>query len=176
MAWLFWNRVFCCREQSRPVSESEARKLLGRQGNSHFPDNRFGIGDSAFSLVKGARTTSHEGTLRSGPRAEGSTGLVTCDVTTRAGWRGGNGHQSSHRGSQVGHRTQCQGQNQPGRRNRKLLTRASRKKRGGLGSRGACGHGEVSKCAGVPPQRAAADRGPLNTLAGGPPLEARRGG
>lgn len=37
-AWPFWNRTFRCREQRRPVSESEARKLLGRQASSHFPD------------------------------------------------------------------------------------------------------------------------------------------
>lgn len=27
MAWLFWNRMFCRREQRRPVSESEARNF-----------------------------------------------------------------------------------------------------------------------------------------------------
>lgn len=38
-AWPFRNRTFCCGEQRRPVSESVARKLLGRQANSHFPDS-----------------------------------------------------------------------------------------------------------------------------------------
>lgn len=36
--------------------------------------------------------------------------------------------------NRVGPRTQCLGQKQPGRNKRKLLTRASRKRRGGLGS------------------------------------------
>lgn len=42
-------------------------------------------------------------------------------------------HTKVHR---VGHRTQCQGQNRPGRRKRNLLTRPSKKKRGSLRSGG----------------------------------------
>lgn len=68
-------------------------------------------------------------------------------------------HTKVHR---VGHRTQCQGQNRPGRRKRNLLTRPSKKKRGSLGSGELPTWGGKQACR-VPLQRPAAGGGPLNT-------------
>lgn len=75
-----------------------------------------------------------EGTLSSRPRAEESGGWLPVQVTTR-GWEGVGRVIVQHTEvNRVGPRTQCLGQKQPGRNKRKLLTRASRKRRGGLGS------------------------------------------
>lgn len=67
------------------------------------------------------------------------------------------GRDTAHhtKGHRVGHRTQCQGQNRPGRMKRNLLTRP-RKKRGSLGS------GELSTWGGK-----RASRGPLPRPAAG---------
>lgn len=75
----------------------------------------------------------------------------------------------------VGHRTQCQGQNGPGRRKRNLLTRPTKKREAALGV-GSSPCGEASKSVGVSLQRPAAGESPLNTLAGHTGLEACRGG
>lgn len=43
------------------MSQSEARKLLGRQANGHFPDSQIGTGRAWLWPCHGARTTSQEG-------------------------------------------------------------------------------------------------------------------
>lgn len=109
MAWPFRNRMFCCREQKGPVSESVARELLGRRANSHFPD-RLEQAKSGFGPVKDARTTSREGRgqriLGSGSKAKGSGGLVTWQNDDLA--VAGVGEWGSHHHFTKGHRTQGQ--------------------------------------------------------------------
>lgn len=89
-----------------------------------------------------------QGTQGSGPRAEGSRGWLPGQVTMGE-WSTGRDtvhHKKVHR---VGHRTQCQGQNWPGRRKRDLLTRPSRKKRSRLGSGELLTWGGKQECRGA---------------------------